>query len=167
MSLTEKFNIEISVIDNTFQIQKYPGKGGWSYVAIDGVVSDSKRKFGMVRVRGFIDDYEIKQYNLMPMGNGNLFLPIKAEIRKKIKKEAGDSVHVVLYLDETPVVLPEELRECLEEYPETLKTYFLFTQSEQKQYLDWVYAAKTEDTKASRIVKMIDLLQKGKRLYDL
>jgi hypothetical protein len=41
-------------------------------------------------VRGTIDDFEIRKYHLMPMGNGKFFLPVKAEIRKKIKKEAGD-----------------------------------------------------------------------------
>ena len=41
--------------------------------------------FGWVKVYGTIDDYEIKNYNLQPMGNGRLFLPIKAEIRKRIK----------------------------------------------------------------------------------
>jgi Domain of unknown function (DUF1905)/Bacteriocin-protection, YdeI or OmpD-Associated len=157
-----------TIFDKVLQIQKYPGKGGWSYVVIDILPSvEKKTKFGMVRVKGFIDDYEISQYNLMPMGNGNLFLPIKAEIRKKIKKEAGDFVKIVLSSDESPVELIDELKECLEMNEGTLKTFMGFSQAEQKQYIDWIYQAKNIDTKTNRILKMIALLQKGKRLYDL
>lgn len=36
---------------------------------------------------------------------------MKQEIRKKIKKEAGDWVAVELYLDESPLEIPEELKE--------------------------------------------------------
>ena len=55
--------------------------------------------FGWVKVRGFIDEFELKQYKLMPMGAGKLFLPVNAAIRKKIKKQAGDTVKIVLYPD--------------------------------------------------------------------
>lgn len=40
------------------------------------------------------------------MGNGKLFLPVKAEIRKKIKKAEGDKVHVILYPDNEPLEVP-------------------------------------------------------------
>ncbi len=41
------------------------------------------------------------------MGDGKMFLPVKAEIRKKIKKEAGDWVHVLLYTDNEPLEVPQ------------------------------------------------------------
>ena len=74
----------------------------------------------------------------MPMGNGNLFLPVKAEIRKKIKKEAGDLVHVKLYLDASLLVIPQELIDCLNEYPKAMEFYESLTQSEKRLYLNWV-----------------------------
>ena len=148
-------------------MQRMSGKGGWSYIEIKEISPDHKAHFGMVRVKGYIDSYEIKQYNLMPMGNGNLFLPVKAEIRKKIKKEAGDLVHVKLYLDASPLVIPQELIDCLNEYPEAMKFYESLTQSEKRLYLNWVYSAKQEDTKANRIVKMIDKLLLGKKMHEI
>ena len=43
------------------------------------------------------DGFEIKKYHLMPMGDGNLFLPVRAEIRKKIPGKEGELVHVILF----------------------------------------------------------------------
>lgn len=152
------------LFDQVMTIEKYPGKGGWSYVMIDGIPPDKKTKFGAVRVKGSIDDFEIHQYNLMPAGNGRLFLPIKAEIRKKIKKEAGNEIRVVLYSDASPVELTEELLECFEFYPNAYENYQLLTDSEKKRYLDWIYEAKQDETKVRRITQMMDRLMEGKTL---
>lgn len=81
-------------------LEKFPGKGGWTYVRFAEIPKNPDTYFGMYRIKGSIDDYEIKRAHLMPMGNGQLFLPVNAAIRKKIRKEAGDRVHVVLYQDE-------------------------------------------------------------------
>lgn len=158
---------EKPLVDKKYLMQRMSGKGGWSYIEIKEISPDHKAHFGMVRVKGSLDNYELNQYNLMPMGNGNLFLPVKAEIRKKIKKEAGDLVHVKLYLDQSPLVIPQELIDCLQEYPGAYEFYNTLTDSEKKQYLNWVYSAKSEDTKASRIVKMIDKLLEGKKFHEL
>ena len=156
-----------ALVDKKYLMQRMSGKGGWSYIEIKEISPDHKAHFGMVRVKGYIDSYEIKQYNLMPMGNGNLFLPVKAEIRKKIKKEAGDLVHVILYLDASPLVIPQELIDCLNEYPEAMEFYESLTQSEKRLYLNWVYSAKQEETKANRIIKMIDKLLLGKKMHEI
>jgi hypothetical protein len=68
-------------------MENFPGKGGWTFVQIPEVMQNKDNPFGWVKVRGFIDDYEINHYNLQPMGNGNLFLPIKSEIRLKNNQE--------------------------------------------------------------------------------
>lgn len=148
-------------------LQKFPGKGGWTYVEIPEIPQDRKRYFGWVQVCGYIDDYEINHYKLMPMGNGQLFLPVKAAIRKKIKKEAGDVVKVILYKDDRPLTIPDEIVACFE--GESQKTYEQFTlasESEQKAWLDWIYAAKKEETKANRILKMMDNLKRGLGFYN-
>lgn len=46
-----------------------------------------KSPFGMLKVKGKIDDYEFSNTHLMPIGNGHLGLAVKSEIRKKIKKK--------------------------------------------------------------------------------
>lgn len=147
-------------------LQKYPGKGGWVYVVIEGIPKENKAKFGWVQVSGSIDSFELKQYKLMPMGNGKLFLPVRAEIRKKIGKQEGDTVHVILYVDNTPSETPEEFLLCLED-DKKAKTFFeKLTDSEKKFYIDWIYSAKKEETKIDRMAECINRLSKGLKRHD-
>jgi uncharacterized protein YdeI (YjbR/CyaY-like superfamily) len=96
----------------------------------------------------------------MPMGNGQLFLPEKAEIRKKIGKTEGDWVIVVLYADNSPREIPEELLVCLIDDPIAHQTFLSLPDSDQRAYIDWIYSAKKEDTKIERIARTIDKLAK-------
>jgi hypothetical protein len=154
------------LVDHAYLLKKFPGKGGWTYAEIPEVIQNKNNPFGWVCVRGSIDGVELKKYKLMPMGNGRLFLPVKAEIRKKINKHAGDTVHVVLYADETPLQIPDELMKCFELEPKRILTTFMsFTEGERKAYLDWIYSAKTEETKARRIVEMMERLGKGECFF--
>ena len=151
------------LVEGDFEVQKFSGKGGWTYVLLPEVSPDRSNPFGWVQVRGSVDDYEIERYKLMPYGNGVLFLPLKAEIRKKIKKDVGDTVHVTVYLDQTPLYINEEVIDCLEfEGGDLVEKFNALKEWQKKIYLDSIYSAKTEDTKARRIAKMIDEL-KGQR----
>lgn len=96
----------------------------------------------------------------MPMGDGNLFLPVRAEIRKKINKKEGDVIHVVLYPDNEPLEIPEEMMLCLKDEPKALKFFQSLSESEQKYYIDWIYSAKKEDTKVERMANAINRLLK-------
>src|SRR5688572_5246826 len=105
------------LVNKKYKLEKFQGKGGWTYARIPEILKDKNAHFGWVKVKGTIDGYEIKKYHLMPMGNGQLFLPVKAEIRKQIKKSEGDFVHVVLYSDNEPLEIPKEMILCLKDEP--------------------------------------------------
>lgn len=80
-------NKEKPLVNSEYLLQKFPGKGGWTYAAIPEILQNKNNPFGWVKIKGSIDGFKLKQYKLMPMGNGKLFLPVKSEIRKKsIKK---------------------------------------------------------------------------------
>jgi hypothetical protein len=149
-----------ALVNKIYLLEKFTGKGAWTYAQIPEILPDKNAPFGWVRVRGTIDGFEIKGYHLMPMGNGKLFLPVKAEIRKKIKKQAGDSVHVILFADNLPTEIPEELKACFLDVPGTFEKFQQLSNGEQKTSVDWIYSAKTEETKAKRILTMIDKLLK-------
>lgn len=153
---------EKPLVDATFQLEKFPGKGGWTYAALPEVPQNPDNPFGWIQVRGSIDNVELKHYKLMPMGNGRLFLPVKAEIRKKIRKQEGDWVKIVLYADDSPIDVPEEITECLKQEGLRIYTAFLsLTDGQKKAFLDWIYQAKTVETKVRRIAEMIDQLQRN------
>lgn len=157
---------EKPIVNNIYLLEKYPGKGGWTYAAIPEVLQDKKSPFGWVRVKGSIDDFEIKNHKLMPMGNGKLFLPVKASFRKKIGKEEGDWVKVVLFADNSPIEIPDELLDCLKEAPDSYQTFLNYTRGQQKEFIDWIYSAKTDQTKVDRIAETLNKLGKQQKLRD-
>ena len=101
-----------------------------------------RNPFGWLKVKGSIDGYTFVNYHLMLMKNGNLFLSVKSEIRKKINKKAGDKVFVILFEDNAPTIIPGELLLCFENEPSAYKGFLKFSDSEKKTYIDWIYAAK-------------------------
>ncbi len=154
-------------IDQILKIKKLPGKGGWSYVEIEGDFKEYRQAGGWIKVKGFIDNFELPNYKLAPMCKGKMMLPIRADIRKALKKEEGDTIQVKLALDYSHLIIPEEIKECLEFYPKALEFFKTLTESNKRYYIDWISETKNPDTQANRINKMIDRLLEGKKMYDV
>jgi len=78
----------------TAKLRKSSKPGGWTYV----IWRESVRFFGtrgLVKITGTIDGHPFRS-SFMAMGNGRHMLPVKADVRKAIGKEAGRSVLVRL-----------------------------------------------------------------------
>lgn len=155
---------EEPLLNRTIQLEKFPGKGGWTFARIPEIPQDKNNSFGWRKVKGFIEGVEIRQYHLMPLGNGQLFLPVKAAIRKKIKKEEGDWIKVVLYPDPGPLQVPEEFTICLKDDPLAWQHFQQFSEQEKKKYTDWIYGVKTEDLKIERMAQAVNKIAMGEKL---
>jgi hypothetical protein len=74
------------------QLHKGDNPGAWTCVVMDDVpVLFGTR--GLVKIRGAIDG-EPFTGALMAQGDGTHRLPVKAALREKLGKHAGDTVHV-------------------------------------------------------------------------
>lgn len=152
------------LINTHITLERMPGKGGWTFARIPDVQkSKDGAPFGMVRVKGTIDGYELDSCSIMPMGNGSHFLPVNAIIRKQIKKEEGDTVHFILYKDDEPYKVPYELQHRLEEEG-VYKQFVKHRPWEQRMCAKWIYAAKRPETVNERIIKTIFRLRRNEKI---
>lgn len=138
--------------------------GTWTFAEITEIPMP-KTSFGMLKVKGKIDDYEFSNTHLMPMGNGHVGLAFKSQIRKKIKKEAGDMVHITLYEDKAPLIIPEDLLLCMQDEEGVLEKFERYTDGQRKAFVDWINSAKTASTQAERIAKTITMVQNGEKFF--
>jgi hypothetical protein len=132
-------------------------KTGWTYLEIEQPVAqqlkpDTKTSF---RVKGQIDHVKIKQLALIPIGEGNFILPLKADLRRKLKKENGFKVKVKLELDTDEFVLSGDFAACLEDAPKAQEFFETLTKGHQRYFSNWIESAKTIETKTKRITQAI------------
>jgi len=150
--------------DKQYLLERFPGKGGWTYILLPEIPQDKDAPFGIVKVKGSIDAYQINNYTLMPYGKGVLLMAVKAEIRKTIGKEEGDHVHVILYKDDSVFEAPEEFKACLKEFPAVYESFIKYKKWEQKMCIEWIYSAKRSETVNERIIRTIGRIQRKEKI---
>jgi hypothetical protein len=132
-------------------------KTGWTYIEVPAEIAqklkpNNKKSF---RVKGYLDDYYFEGKALLPMGEGNFIMALKADVRKAIGKRKGAIVMMKMQADDKPVRLNNDLMNCLDDEPKALSFFNSLTPGHRKYFSNWIDGAKTESTKAIRIAQTI------------
>lgn len=134
--------------------------GAWT-VAITSI--DVRKLFGTggyVRVKGTIDGYSFNDTSLMPMKTGEHLIAIRSDIRKAIKKKAGDTIEIILEQDFAELKTPIELKEAFEASHEAKKMFDAMPPSHRRMYIRHVNDSKNKETREKRAVKIVLDLEK-------
>jgi hypothetical protein len=113
------------------------------------------------------------QYGLRPVASAAIndiwtalrFKPAEAVKVSEGRNEAVKSNEFGAYIDvdNKIVTLPDNIKEALEQYPETLNYFQSLAYSHKKEYVLWILTAKQEKTRQDRLVKMVEMLQNKKK----
>jgi Bacteriocin-protection, YdeI or OmpD-Associated/Domain of unknown function (DUF1905) len=92
------------------------------------------------------------------------FLPLDRENRAAAGVAAGDTVEVEVEADDEPrtVDVTAELQEALEADPKARTAFDALSFTHRREYVEWVAAAKRDDTKLRRAAKAVEDLRAGK-----
>lgn len=155
--------METPLIDQDLLLERFDGKGGWTFIRLPDMPK-GQGYFGMQKVRGFIDQYELAPCSLMPFKKGVMMLPVKAAIRKQIKKEAGDQVRLILYAvgQQTKEIIPDDFLECLRDEPGALQAFQALPAAEQEKCLQWLMEVSVPEARIQRMADTINHLAAGR-----
>lgn len=143
------------------QLIKSSGKGGRVFIVLPPDTCESLRKKGRIPVCGSFNGLDFR-LTLMPGGDGSYYLFVSKAVLKVLNKTAGDFIRVEIDHDAAPRIheIPEDLTEALEVSPDAKRTFSSFTWSHQREVLNWIQEAVKPETRARRIVKAIQILER-------
>ena len=150
------------LLNKEIVLERFPGKGGWTYAKTFGIKPDKSTPFNWTVVSGFIDEIRLSHVKLMPMGDGTLFLPVNKELRKKLGKKEGDSVRLILWSEHGTYKIPDWIHQCLIDAGiQAVNSFYGRSQIEQKSWVDWIEQARTDDLKIQKVITLMDHLERG------
>ena len=128
---------------------------------------DLKETFGvgnLVPFKATFDDRVHYRGSLAKMSGPDAMLLLRKDVRAELGKLPGDSVAVVVKLDDTPreVILAADIKAALT-LAKQLGKFSELAYTHRKEYVQWIEGAKRLETRVARIQKMCEMLTQGKK----
>ena len=121
--------------------------------------------FGKARapVRGTINGHPFR--STVAVYGGRSFLPVKKALREAAGVAAGDAVVIELEADDQPRTVdpPPGLAAALAADPEARAAFEGLSFTHQREYAQWVAAARREATRRRRVDQAVEMLRDGRR----
>jgi hypothetical protein len=116
-----------------------------------------------VPVKGTINGFRFRS-SLMNMGEGHM-MPVNAQLRAGAHCKGGDTVDVVLELDEDErkVEVPAYLKRIISSDAKAKAFWSKLSFTHQKEYAREIDEAKRPETREKRIAAMMEALRKNRR----
>ena len=124
---------------------------------------DLKATYGvgnLVPFRATFDGRVTYRGSLAKMGGQSAMILLRKDVRAELGKEPGDSLEVVIELDDKPrtVALPGYLEKALRQAG-LLEAWHKQAPSHQREHVLWVEDAKKPETRERRIAKLCELVR--------
>jgi bacteriocin resistance YdeI/OmpD-like protein/uncharacterized protein DUF1905 len=112
-------------------------------------------------VRARVNGYEWRT-SVARMG-GEFLLGLNRAVREAAGVKAGETVDVVLELDQAPreVQVPAALAAALDTDPAVKAAFEALAFTHRKEYARWVEEAKREDTRVRRVAQALEMIRAG------
>jgi hypothetical protein len=124
---------------------------------------DLKETYGVGNLVPFIatfDNHVTYRGSLAKMGGDCAMVLLRKDVFAKIGKKKGETVEVVITLDDTPRKLPiaKDLQKVLQE-GNVWEQFSTLSFTHRKEYIEWIESAKKADTRQKRLGKIVSMLK--------
>lgn len=109
------------------------------------------------RVKVLFDEFEYRG-SLVRMGHPCHIIGLNKKVREAISKGPNDVVHVVVIedIEDRLVEIPIDFDNAMSMHAGTKEIFHSLSFTHRKEYVEWINAAKKQQTRSSRIERCID-----------
>jgi hypothetical protein len=123
---------------------------------------------GRVAVKTIFDDQVLYRGSLVKMGHPCHILGVTKEIRQQLGKSFGDTISVEIEqdLEIREIIVPDDVRPLLDQFPKAKKFYESLSYTDRKEYIRWIETAQQAETRERRIGIFIEKLKNMKKFSE-
>lgn len=141
------------------ELERLDGKITWTVIHVPFSIGDIYGTRGRVPIQAKIDGHVFSSM-LLPSRKRH-YMVCNKKIRDACQKGLGDSVHVVIQFDpqNRAVEIPTFLAAYLADRPDVAERFERQPDYMKREQLQFIEAAKREETRERRVKKLVQLLQ--------